>query len=571
METSEGTFRTPLYAVAGDPAITDAARTTITGPGGEARGVAYTLPLPTAPFPAPGYPWTDATVRIFVPDGYRDRGKQDLVVHLHGWNQDIAGTLVTHHYEDHVWASGADAILVIPQGPDHAKSGKFGKLLAPEGFAALTREILVVTYRELGLTPTLGDLVLTSHSGGYQAAAAGLGKGAPPVWMVGLFDSLYGQVDAFTAYARAGGRLRSIWTDGGGTAPTNAQYVAGVPGTVDAATQRDLRDAASVVVHTDADHDGTTRRGAAYGEILRWGLRHSRRGPRIELRTAVPTGKGGKEAAIHWISPRDEDLRGFRVETSTDGEHWSVAANVSAEAERVRIPLPTPMDVRVVPVMDGIAAEDALPSDVFRVVPGARVLVVDASDRLVDAGAGRLSDDYAARVGADAGAVATISERALTEDAYDPAPWKTILWLAGADGREDGGVPASVRDQLSTWIAAGGRLVVSGSDVARGLDDPDGRAWLERTFGADPAGTGGGGGLGGMLGPWRLAPPQGYVATPGPLAPLPDADVLLTWEDGTAAAVARPGTILLGFPLELVDPAGRADLLRALLTRLDGK
>ena len=500
-ETDSGTYTMPIVAVAGDPAIPAGAWQDVPGPEGSLHGRALTLALPTAPFPDKDSPWTDASVRIFVPEDYRERGQQALIVHFHGWNQSIVETLNTHHYEDHVWASGTNAILVIPQGPDHANSGTFGKLMRPGGLDALTREVLVVLYRDLGLAPVLGELVLTSHSGGYQAVAAGLNAGNPPVSQVGLFDSLYGMNDAFVAWTLAGGRLRSLWTDHGGTASANRQVDSalqrdGVP-LSHTATERSYRDAAAVIAQTPADHDGTTRLDAAYSEQLRWGLRQTRLGPRVDLRSVLPMsgsgggpagGSGGPDLLVRWFSPPDDDLTGFEVQTSASGGAWTTVATLPPSASSAQVhPGGKPAggwNVRVRPVVRGVP--EPIVSDGYHVDANATVLIIDAMDRLVQGAQPRLSDDLAARVGESLGgrpAVATASKRAISEDNLNLKPYGTILWLAGDSRPEDAPLPASARTVLRQFIDHGGKLIVSGQAVAEQLnrDDP---AFLAEVLGA---------------------------------------------------------------------------------------
>jgi hypothetical protein len=76
----------------------------------------------------------------------------------------------------------------------------------------------------------LGALVLSSHSGGYQALAHTLAVGGltDKVRQVILLDSVYGYVSTFEAWARASlgqNRLAVVYTDGGGTL-ANAQKLA---------------------------------------------------------------------------------------------------------------------------------------------------------------------------------------------------------------------------------------------------------------------------------------------------------------------------------------------------------
>lgn len=467
-----GVVSAPMFAVAGHPGLGAAERWAVSARDGAPRGFALRLGMPAAPFPCEGYPWTDDTVRIFVPEGYQDRGAQDLVVHIHGWSQVVDETIALHRYEEQLWLSGVNAILVVPQGPLRARTGKFGKLLAAAGWADLVREVLVVLAREAGLAPVLGDLVLTAHSGGYQAVGAGLDPGAPPVWQVGLYDALYGRLDAYTAWARAGGRLRSLWTDKGGTVETNAELAGALGGVADRPTRRVLRDGGTLVARAECDHEGVTRLGWMYAEQLRWGLRRHRAGPRLELRRLV---RGPAAVEVEWLCPRDEALQGFVVEVD-EGRGWTVAAEV--REERAVLPAFTGR-LRVRPRM---RAGEGLASDVWALGERGGLVIVAAAEGVLDDGprpSGPISSARVAALGPIAGAV--VSKRAVEEDGLLLDPWSRVLWLCGDDGPWEEPLPARARVALERVRQRGGRVLVSGSRLGElGLD-----AWFaERARGA---------------------------------------------------------------------------------------
>jgi hypothetical protein len=568
----------PVFAVAGSAALGTGAWETVTGPGGVTCGAGLTVSLPAAPFPDADAPWTDDHVRIFVPEGYRDLADQDVVVHFHGWSTTLAETLAGHHYQEHVWASGANVLLVVPQGPLDAQSGNFGKLMTTGGLAALVDEVLMVLYRDGVLAhPVAGEVTLTSHSGGYQAAAANLGPGQSLcVTQVGLFDSLYGYAGVFGDFALGGGVLRSNYTSGGGTRADNealaAQLAAAGLEVATTATQAALTDAPVVIGFADSTHTGSTRLQGIYGEELRWSARHHRRGPRIELRQAVA--RGGV-AIVTWLAPRDDELTGFQVEVSGDGVAWTAAASAAADAREASFPLAAGARVRVAPLMASVPPEDVLRSDTYRVDPDGSVLVVDGFDRVIDGSFGGLAHDFAAVVGEAAGGVVTIAHRAITEEGFDLTPYRAVLWLAGDQSVDDRSVTPAEQDALRAYVAAGGGLVVSGSEVAYDLDaGGHGLGFLQEVLGAtldvDDAGSTSVTGAGplaalGAFGFGGAGAP--YVEDyPDALLPRTGAEVLLRYTGGRAAAVGvAHHTALVGFPLELVDdPAA----LRALVTAL---
>lgn len=192
----------------------------------------------SAPFPHPAratghtyqgkhYPaaehYSDNTVALFIPKGFRDTGRVDFVVHFHGWRNSVAGTLGTFRLVEQLVASGRNAVLVVPEGPRDAPDSSGGKLEDADGFKRFMAEV-VVTLRERGgfraKEFSVGRIILSGHSGGYRVIAGildrgGLARNADEVW---LFDALYANADSFLGWAdRTSGRLINIYTDGGGT------------------------------------------------------------------------------------------------------------------------------------------------------------------------------------------------------------------------------------------------------------------------------------------------------------------------------------------------------------------
>jgi hypothetical protein len=570
---ADGEAVAPVYAVAGDPALGAATWETVTTAAGAGCGEGTTVDMPTAPFPD-----GDASVRVFVPEGYRDLGAQDLVVHFHGFNTTIGDTLLAQLYQQHLWASGANAVLVVPQGPVDAASGDFGQLMEPGGLDALAREVLVLLYREGRITrPAVGGAILTAHSGGYQAVAVNLASPpAFPILQVGLFDALYAEESTFEDYALGGGRLRSNYTASGGALASNQALRDSLIGdgvaVVESATQRALAAAAPVIAFADTTHNGAPRVDGAYGDELRFSLGHSRHGPRIELRAAIVL---GGDATVRWLSPPDLDLTGFRIESSVDGGvTWSLAVAAGPGDDEVTFPFAGSARVRVVPAVAGLEGA-ALASDQGLLDTGADVLVVDGFDRVLDGSFGGLSHDFAARIAEAIGGAATASHRALVEDGLDPSAWPTLIWLDGDEGEADMTFSPDEQALIDAYLGAGGRIIVSGSEIAYDLDalghGEDFLAGLGAHFAADDSGSctvAGAGALDGF-GPATFAGagapyPEDY---PDALTAAAGAELLLTYEGGQGAAVGVPGrSVVVGFPLELMDDSAQlADLLDLLI------
>ena len=120
--------------------------------------------LPSAPFPHPKraegktrngkvYPadkhYSDSSVAIFIPKGFRSMGAVDFVVHFHGWGNHVERVLEHYQLIEQFAESGRNAILVVPQGPYDAPDSFDGKLEDEGGFARFMDDVME-TLRERG-------------------------------------------------------------------------------------------------------------------------------------------------------------------------------------------------------------------------------------------------------------------------------------------------------------------------------------------------------------------------------------------------------------------------------------
>jgi hypothetical protein len=167
--------------------------------------------------------YADSTVAIFIPKDFRSTAKVDFIVHFHGWNNTVAGTLKQFQLIEQVSASGKNAILIVPEGPFNAPDSFGGKLEDTNGFKRFMEEAVEKIDASGALAKTnfaVGDIILSGHSGGYHVMAAildhgGLSTKIKEVW---LFDALYGGTENFVAWQKSEtGRLLDIYTDHGGT------------------------------------------------------------------------------------------------------------------------------------------------------------------------------------------------------------------------------------------------------------------------------------------------------------------------------------------------------------------
>jgi hypothetical protein len=175
--------------------------------------------------------YSDNTVALFVPKNFHETNRVDFVIHFHGWNNTVAGTLEQFKLVEQLAASGRNAVLIVPEGPGSAPDSGGGKLEDLGGFERFMDEA-VVTLKQRGVFKqkdwSAGGIILSGHSGGYRVMSAIVDRGGvtgkiKEVW---LFDALYAETDKFLAWSdRKQGRLLNIHTDGGGTKKNSEQMM----------------------------------------------------------------------------------------------------------------------------------------------------------------------------------------------------------------------------------------------------------------------------------------------------------------------------------------------------------
>ena len=173
------------------------------------------------------------------------------------------------------------------------------------------------------------------------------------------------------------------------------------------------------------------------------------------------------------------------------------------------------------------------------------------------------------------------------EVVLDGAPH--VLWALGEQSVTQGALVPAARDLLSAYLAGGGAVIFSGSELVWALADQgssEERAFSEDLLGADLVADDANtyevlGAPGSALADLPLTSflwPDGMdIMFPDVLAPVGDAQPLLSYTGGTggtaALAVTTPGkrVAVFGFPIEAVPSgAARAALIDGALAVLDG-
>lgn len=262
------------------------------------QGELILTPLASAPFPHPKrteghrykgqlYPahehYSDNTVALFIPKGFRETGKLDFVIHFHGWKNHVAGVLGQYQLIEQLIESRRNAVLVVPQGPRNAPDSFGGKLEDTDGFQRFMADVVETLRQKSALRKkdfAIGQIVLSGHSGGYQVISAildhgGLTEHVREVW---LFDALYAQPDRFLVWIdRKQGRFIDIYTEGGGTkaeteklmATLNQRGTAFLAAEESKAGPAGLQTDRLVFLHTDLPHNDVVHKRQQFRDYLK--------------------------------------------------------------------------------------------------------------------------------------------------------------------------------------------------------------------------------------------------------------------------------------------------------------
>jgi hypothetical protein len=277
--------------------------TTVSVPGAETLSQRYArqgeliiAQMSSAPFPHPDraeghkykdqfFPanehYTDNTVALFIPKGFRETGQIDFVVHFHGWRNNVENVLGRYKLIEQLIESGRNAVLIVPQGPRNASDSFDGKLEDRDGFKRFMNEASETIRQKSRLRNKafrIGRIVLSGHSGGYQVISSILDRGGltGQVQEVWLFDALYGRTDKFLAWTeQSDGRLINIYTENGGTKTETEHMMADL-------RQRgkkllagresempDLRSQRFIFLYTDLAHDDVLEKHRTFRDFLK--------------------------------------------------------------------------------------------------------------------------------------------------------------------------------------------------------------------------------------------------------------------------------------------------------------
>jgi hypothetical protein len=110
--------------------------------------------------------YSDSSVAIFIPKGFKTTEKIDFVVYFHGWNNNIDSACAQFDLIKQFCESNKNAIFVFPEGPKNSPDSFGGKLEGKDGLKNLIDDVLKYLSENTNLKSTkIGNIILAGHSG----------------------------------------------------------------------------------------------------------------------------------------------------------------------------------------------------------------------------------------------------------------------------------------------------------------------------------------------------------------------------------------------------------------------
>ncbi len=212
--------------------------------------------------------YSDSSVAVFIPKGFKQTKNVDLVIYFHGWNNNIDSACAQFKLIEQFAESNKNALFIFPEGPKDAPDSFGGRLEEKDGLNNLVNDVLKYLKEKKKTKHTnVGKIILAGHSGAYRVIAfclmqGGLTKNISDVF---LFDALYGQTEKYAYWIdHYKGRFINIYTDSGGTKNETENLMADLDGwkipyfktTETDLELKELKKHRLIFIHSDLEHNG---------------------------------------------------------------------------------------------------------------------------------------------------------------------------------------------------------------------------------------------------------------------------------------------------------------------------
>ncbi len=165
--------------------------------------------------------YSDSSIAIFVPKGFKPAAKINIVVYFHGWNNNIDSACAQFKLIEQFTESKKNAVFVFPEGPKNSPDSFGGRMEGKDGLKNLVTDVVKFLKQQQKIKiENVGNIILAGHSGAYRIISFCLMRGGltKNISDVILFDALYGETEKYSYWLdHYKGRFINIYTDSGGT------------------------------------------------------------------------------------------------------------------------------------------------------------------------------------------------------------------------------------------------------------------------------------------------------------------------------------------------------------------
>lgn len=183
---------------------------------------------------------------------------------------------------------------------------------------------------------------------------------------------------------------------------------------------------------------------------------------------------------ISWTPPNDADLKGYRLYYSIDGMNYLLRDNETVltsglNSFRYNYNSSNPLFLRMYAVDSAAITNISIQSDVYSIRmlnDNKKILIVDGFDRY--GGSGSWANPYHDFVVSHAKSFNLSFESCSNEQIIDGTinlnPYDLVIWILGDESTTDETFSATERTKVSAYLENGGKLFVSGSEIAWDLE-----------------------------------------------------------------------------------------------------
>ncbi|RMD94214.1 MAG: T9SS C-terminal target domain-containing protein [Calditrichaeota bacterium] len=189
--------------------------------------------------------------------------------------------------------------------------------------------------------------------------------------------------------------------------------------------------------------------------------------------------------AIGWYPNQESDLLGYRLYFSTDNLHWSLKngeryLQADQQDTSFKAILNRDLYFRLTAVDNAPVPNESQPSDVYGMSNGKfrqKVLIVDGFDRTESSGSWHKPSHFFAFIHgraiiANGFSFDTVPNEAVVDSTVDLNDYAAVVWFLGDESTADQTFSPEEQKLIAQYLENGGRLFVSGSEIAWDLD-PD--------------------------------------------------------------------------------------------------